>query len=106
MIVSADTLVYFGDLQDVVTAAADALRPNGRLIFTVERAKGEPGVDYRLEMHGRYSHSSTYIGRLLSGAGLVPEIEQAELRLESALPVAGLVVRATKRPRTSGGHDG
>ena len=31
------------------------------------------------------------------GAGLVPEIAQAELRMESGMPVAGLVVRATKR---------
>ena len=35
-IVSADTLVYFGPLQDVVAASAGALRPGGRLIFTVE----------------------------------------------------------------------
>ena len=36
VIVSADTLVYFGPLDDVVAAAASALRPGGRLIFTVE----------------------------------------------------------------------
>ena len=35
-IVSADTLVYFGPLQDVVMASVEALRPGGRLIFTVE----------------------------------------------------------------------
>ena len=39
-IVSADTLVYFGSLQDVVAASADALRPGGRLIFTVEEMIG------------------------------------------------------------------
>ena len=40
VIVSADTLVYFGPLEDVVAAAADALRPGGRLIFTVEELIG------------------------------------------------------------------
>ena len=107
VIVSADTLCYFGDLHDVLTAAANALRPNGRLIFTVERATDETGVDHRIEKHGRYSHSSGYIERLISGAGLVPEIRPAELRLESALPVAGLVVRGTKTPDAPaiGGHD-
>ena len=34
--------------------------------------------------------------RLLGGAGLQPEIAEADLRLESGAPVAGLVVRGTK----------
>ena len=38
VIVSADTLVYFGPLDEVVAAAAAALRPGGRLIFTVEES--------------------------------------------------------------------
>jgi hypothetical protein len=33
---------------------------------------------------------------LFTGAGLVSEIAQAELRMESGAPVAGLVIRATK----------
>ena len=32
----------------------------------------------------------------IAGVGLVAEIAQAELRMESGVPVAGLVVRATK----------
>ena len=40
LIVSADTLVYFGDLKGVVAAAARALRPNGKLVFTLEDAAG------------------------------------------------------------------
>ncbi|MDX1655401.1 MAG: tetratricopeptide repeat protein, partial [Candidatus Competibacteraceae bacterium] len=38
-IVSADTLCYFGALEEVIAAAASALRPGGLLIFTVERAE-------------------------------------------------------------------
>ena len=38
LIVSADTLVYFGDLEGVLAAAAGALRPNGLLVFTLEHA--------------------------------------------------------------------
>jgi predicted TPR repeat methyltransferase len=97
LIVSADTLVYFGGLEDVLAAAAGALRPDGLLIFTLEHAVGgDATLDYRLELHGRYSHSRGYVERLLTGAGLVPEIAQAELRMESGAPVAGLVIRATK----------
>jgi predicted TPR repeat methyltransferase len=97
LIVSADTLVYFGDLQAVVTAAAGALRPQGLFVFTLERAAGaDPGVGYRLELHGRYSHDRAYVTRLLTDTGLRPDIAEADLRMESGVPVAGLVVRATK----------
>ncbi len=97
LIVSADTLVYFGALDDAIEAAARALRPDGRLIFTVEYAGPDATADYRLELHGRYVHSRAYVERLLAGAGLSSEIAEAHLRMESGVPVAGLVVRATKR---------
>ena len=41
LIVTADTLVYFGALEHVALAAAGALRHGGRLIFTVEEATGD-----------------------------------------------------------------
>jgi predicted TPR repeat methyltransferase len=97
LIVSADTLVYFGDLKSVFAAAARALRPNGLLVFTVEHSVGgEADVDYRLELHGRYSHARAYVEQLLALSGLQPEIAHAELRMEAGAPVAGLVIRAMK----------
>ena len=97
LIVSADTLVYFGDLEPVVSAAAGALRSKGFLIFTLEHAVGAAdGVGYRLEFHGRYAHRRAYVERILAAAGLRSHIAEADLRMESGTPVAGLVVRATK----------
>jgi predicted TPR repeat methyltransferase len=97
VIVSADTLVYFGDLQTVVANAARALRPNGLIVFTLEHAvASEPDVEYRLEHHGRYSHGRHYVEELLVAAGLRTEITHADLRMESGIPVAGLVIRARK----------
>ena len=100
VIVSADTLVYFGDLEGVLAAAAGALRSNGLFVFTLEHAvRGDAGLDFRLELHGRYSHSRAYAEQLLALSGLQPEIAHAELRMEAGAPVAGLVIRATKSVR-------
>lgn len=96
VIVSADTLVYFGELQDVASAAAAALRPGGRLIFTVEESTGDDADDFLIRPHGRYCHKRAYVERAMTQAGLLAETAAAELRMEAGLPVAGLVVHATK----------
>jgi predicted TPR repeat methyltransferase len=94
--------VYFGPLADVVAAAAKALRPGGRLIFTVEESiDAGPGAGYLLGPHGRYSHTRQYVESVLAAADLGSDIVSAELRLEAGAPVPGLVVRATK-PTSAG----
>ena len=95
VVVSADTLVYFGGLEGFAQAVSQALRPGGWVIFTVEEAKPETAT-YHLEVHGRFNHSAEYVERVLTSAGLTPHIGHAALRLEHGLPVAGLVVRARK----------
>ncbi len=96
LIVSADTLVYFGPLDGVAAAAARALRPGGILVFTVEELYGGGSIEYAISPTGRYRHAREYLERTLAAAGLEPEIVPAELRLESGEPVAGLVVRAAR----------
>ena len=95
VIVSADTLVYFGALDEVVAAAA-------------RRAAAERRADLHARARGRTSRRRTirlrdarplraraaYVERVLGGCGLAVDIGQAELRLESGVPVPGLVVRA------------
>jgi predicted TPR repeat methyltransferase len=102
VIISADTLVYFGALERVLAAAARALRSGGYLFFTLEHGTSPLAPDYHLETHGRYTHARPYVERLLESNGLVPEIGQAELRMESGVPVAGLVVRARKGTKVEG----
>jgi predicted TPR repeat methyltransferase len=104
LIVSADTLVYFGALEAVLSAAAAALRANGMLIFSLEEnTEPDATAPYRLETHGRYNHRQTYVEQLLSEVGLRPEVVRAELRMESGVPVAGMVIRATKGVEVSHG---
>jgi predicted TPR repeat methyltransferase len=98
VIVSADALVYFGPLDEVAVASANALRPGGRLIFTVEELTDEGSGDgYSISSSGRYRHSRAYLEGVMADVGLRPEILSAELRLEAGEPVPGLVVQATKR---------
>jgi predicted TPR repeat methyltransferase len=104
VIVSADTLVYFGPLETVVNAAAGALRDRGWLIFTVEESEAPLEGGYGISLHGRYCHAREYVDRVLRGASLDPEIVPAQLRLEAGMPVQGLVVRAMKRTETGLNH--
>jgi predicted TPR repeat methyltransferase len=95
VVVSADTLVYFGPLEAVAAAARGALRTGGLFIFTLEELDDSAGMDLRLETHGRYSHNQRYVERVLADAGFTTDIQHAHLRMESGSPVSGLVVRAT-----------
>ena len=98
VVVSADTLVYFGALEEPLQAARRCLRSGGLLIFTVEH--GEPGEDsgacersYRLETHSRYSHTEGYVAAALAAAGFGGiSIERGALRRERGSDVAGLIV--------------
>jgi predicted TPR repeat methyltransferase len=97
LIVSADTLVYFGALPDALSAAAASLRAAGHLIFTVERADPAPADGYQLNPHGRYSHGEDYVRRALEGAGLaVRSLAPVHLRLQGGVPVAGMLVVAQR----------
>jgi predicted TPR repeat methyltransferase len=97
VIVSADTLVYFGPLEAVVGASENALRPGGRLIFTAEELVSSGGDDgYAIGISGRYKHTRRYIQSVLRAANFGGEIASAELRLEAGEPVAGFVAQGTK----------
>lgn len=91
VIASADTLVYFGDLRQVIVAAADALRPQGCLAFTVERAEpAAPAEGFRIDSHGRYSHTADHVRQALVAAGLdARPLEDVFLRMESGQQVRG-----------------
>jgi len=96
LIVSADTLVYFGDLRDILGAAAGTLRPRGAVVFTLECAEPqEAPLGYRINPHGRYSHTRDYVLGVLGKAGFVaPLIRTVETRKEAKAWVRGWLVSA------------
>lgn len=96
LIVSADTLCYFGALDDFISAAAHAMRIGGVLVFTVEETPETSDVPlFLLHPHGRYSHTENYIRQILLEANLeICHINRVTLRQESDLPVGGLLVAA------------
>lgn len=96
VVVSADTLVYFGDLSPPFIAARDTLRPGGYLVFTVE-SQDENLSEFVLNPHGRYSHRTTYVRAELERCGFaIQAITDADLRVENKKPVRGLVVTARR----------
>lgn len=95
LVVSADTLCYFGPLHVPLAAARRALVPGGHLVFTVERHDDEEGPGHRLDPHGRYSHRRDYLQHTLAATGFEPlAFDAVTLRFESGKPVAGWLVAA------------
>jgi predicted TPR repeat methyltransferase len=89
LIVACDTLIYFGDLSQVVTPAARLLTPGGRIVFSVERGEG-PG--FKLSDSGRYVHHPDHLRAVAAAAGLeLEELREGYLRMEYGEEVSGLV---------------
>jgi len=100
LVLSADTLVYFGRLEDVLAASHAALRPGGWLGFTLE-AMGGDTAELEITPSGRYRHARDYVERVLASSGFGDvRIQSDTLRREAGQAVAGWVVLAQRR------HDG
>lgn len=97
-ITCVDTFCYFGDLTGAVQAAVNAIKPNGWFIFTLEKhEEDQSNQDFCLHVHGRYSHSESYVRKTLSDAGFdIFSIETTTLRRERNDLVAGMVVTAQR----------
>jgi len=95
LVIAADVFCYVGDLAPVIEAAAQALKSNGHLAFTVER-RAKPG--YGITRSGRYAHSPGYVRRCARRAGL-RELRGRKviLRYEFGDPVWGHVA-VMKKP--------
>jgi predicted TPR repeat methyltransferase len=96
LIVAADVLLYFGDLAPFFSAAANALRPGGLLLLSVEATTQ---ADFTLLPTQRFAHSLPYLNHLATASRLTVEsTHQATLRRESNKDVPGYLLLARKNP--------
>jgi predicted TPR repeat methyltransferase len=97
LVVSADTLNYFGELGEVAQAVHDAMRPGALFVFTLEALAGDDAGVVRLLPHGRYAHDGAHARRVFAQAGLaVDEPVDVILREENKVPVRGWLIVARR----------
>ena len=104
LVVSADTLNYFGELREVAAAVQGALRPGGTFVFTLEALAAPAGAasvasaTHKLQDNGRYAHDGAHARAVFESARLqVDAPVQVLLRDEGELPVQGWLLVA-RRP--------
>lgn len=98
LVVSADTLNYFGELRAVAQAVHGALRAGGVVAFTLEAQAAGADGPYQLQDNGRYAHDGAHARRVFEAAGLQVEApDEAVLREEKQEPVRGWLMVA-RRP--------
>ncbi len=97
VLVSADTLIYFGELAPMFAAAHAALRVGGSFVFTVEALADSDDAPFTLMASGRYAHRRADLQARLAAAGFAERaFVEASPRYESARPVAGWLVSVTR----------
>lgn len=95
VIFATDTLNYFGELGDVMAAAAVALKAGGTLAVSLEAEPPGSVETFRLHGHGRYSHGVAYVRETIATAGLaLLQLEPGVIRKEAGADVPGHFVLA------------
>ena len=103
VIAACDTLIYFGDLREVIGPAGQHLGPGGVLVFTTERGNVSP---FGLTDSGRYAHHPVHIREVAAEVGLdVERLDEKILRYEYGEPVIGLVAVLRPAPTVGFSHD-
>lgn len=113
LILAFDVFCYMGNLEEILTAAADLMRRTDRrragsgkteaarampeLWFTTESADEERGKDFYLTATGRYKHQRAYVEKTLQDAEFA-EIDAypLALRQENGEDVPGFLFRAAR----------
>jgi len=86
LIVSADVIIYFGDIAPLFSAAATALRQGGLFALSAEHLTGH---SYRLQHSGRFAHAPDYVRSVASAHFAQEHSSETTIRLEGRERVRG-----------------
>jgi predicted TPR repeat methyltransferase len=96
LILSADAIVYIGDLAPAFAGVASRLEPAGTFLFTCEAKQGD---GWELTPANRFRHSESYLRAQAARAGLLwLDLMECTPRYEGGEPVQGLAVALRKNP--------
>jgi predicted TPR repeat methyltransferase len=99
LVMAADVLCYFGDLELALARVRAILTSGGCFACSLEAAPAGSSQPFVLCPHGRYQHQRAYIEGSLARAGLqAVRISEAVLRYERQEPVVGHLVVARVSP--------
>lgn len=93
LIILADVLVYFGDLNNIFNKLSD-IKHNKYILFSIEllELEKDSNNNYKLNQTGRYTHNINYIKNLISTYKYnIIEYKQVNLRKQANIPVTGLI---------------
>lgn len=88
LLIACDSLVYFGDLEALMTAAFQALRAGGLFALSLEKGKDE---EFTLQPSDRYAHHPDYLPALAKGRFHLREAGRETVRLEFGKPAVELI---------------
>ena len=96
LINAADVLTYFGELGCVFIQMFEALKPGGRVLFSISENSCTQD-NYFLHLSGRFLHNRKYVEDVLKKCGFIIEkLTRVKLRNEGNLEVWGWIVMARK----------
>ena len=94
LIIAADVLSYFGNLEDICEKVATALTSQGYFAFSVEKGNTYP---YKLDTTIRYQHSEQYLKEVLADKFNIVHYANSKLRKQHQGHIEGYIVIAQSR---------
>jgi len=108
LIVSAATLIHFGDLDPVLSVAAKTLRPDGFFVFTLFSYDAVESQSYAIHPHsslmeaGCFAHGTKYIAEAAGRTGFRVLDVNTGIHDESGIDeIEGLIVTLALNQHTS-----
>lgn len=89
LVFAADLLIYFGRLDELIAAVAQATAPGGIFALSIELAEHH---DFEILTSGRFAHATSYLASKTAPYFEMVQQQTTELRLEAGVPVKGLLV--------------